>query len=72
LFLTQANAQGGIDSKLGALLYQLASTSTKNTVAHLPFIAKQIAAKKLVTGDQVTGTVHLSSRYQVCGEIIRI
>jgi hypothetical protein len=53
--LIQANAQDGVDSKLGMLLYQLASTSTKNTEPHLSFIAKQVGEKKLVTGDQITG-----------------
>ncbi|KAJ3270868.1 hypothetical protein HDV01_007339 [Terramyces sp. JEL0728] len=52
-----ANANNGVEKSKGALLYTLASTCTKNTIPHLPYIAKAIAGDRLASGEQVSGVV---------------
>ena len=46
-----------VDTKQGALLYMLSST-IKNSINHLPLIAKKIAVKEINSQDQVTGTFY--------------
>ncbi|KAJ3259100.1 hypothetical protein HK103_002987 [Boothiomyces macroporosus] len=59
-----ANATGGVEKAKGALLYTLASTCTKNTLAHLPYIAKAIADDRLTTGDQVSAAIKFCDKAQ--------
>ncbi|RUP49348.1 tRNA synthetases class I, catalytic domain-containing protein [Jimgerdemannia flammicorona] len=56
--ITEAGfATTGCEKDIGALLYALASTVTKDALPHLPYIAKQISNGKLKTVDQVSAAI---------------
>ncbi|GBC04481.1 hypothetical protein RclHR1_00570037 [Rhizophagus clarus] len=50
-------SETGCDKSIGALLYTLASTITKNANTHLSYIARAIVDKKLKTADQVAAAI---------------
>ncbi|KAJ1340152.1 glutamine-tRNA ligase [Batrachochytrium salamandrivorans] len=52
----------GVDKALGALLYALASTATKPSLPHLPFLAKAIAAGDLTSSDQVSAAIKFAEK----------
>src|SRR5688572_23847984 len=58
----------GCDKSVGALLYTLASTITKDANSHLSYIARAIIDKRLKSADQIAGKLFLDlfphARYQ--------
>ncbi|KAI8993384.1 tRNA synthetases class I, catalytic domain-containing protein [Pilobolus umbonatus] len=53
-------ADTGCNKDTGVLLYSLATTATKNTLPHLPFIIKKINSGDLKTTDQVSAAIKFS------------
>ncbi|KAH9272791.1 glutamine-tRNA ligase [Batrachochytrium salamandrivorans] len=63
LVITEADVPSkGVDKALGALLYALASTATKPSLPHLPFLAKAIAAGDLTSSDQVSAAIKFAEK----------
>ncbi|KAI9591226.1 tRNA synthetases class I, catalytic domain-containing protein [Syncephalis fuscata] len=56
------------DRAVGTLLYTLASTASGDATAHLDFLAKEIAAKQLLTTDQVAAAIKYADDHK---EIVR-
>lgn len=53
--IKEAKAEEGCDKDVGNLLYQLASTITKDAMPHRRYIVEKITSRDLKTADQVSG-----------------
>ncbi|KAK5670725.1 Glutaminyl-tRNA synthetase [Batrachochytrium dendrobatidis] len=52
----------GVEKSLGALLYTLASTITKDATVHLPYLAKAVFNGNLTSSDQVSAAIKFSEK----------
>ncbi|KAI9208216.1 tRNA synthetases class I, catalytic domain-containing protein [Polychytrium aggregatum] len=57
LVIKEGGAETGVEKSVGALYYNLASTVTKNAVAHLPYLARAVRDARLTTNDQVSAAI---------------